>query len=344
MRASEWIQAGFATILALVAWISPLTTRRRSAITLLAAVAIVAVALARLSAYVLSPFPSSILRDWLPVPLTLIPYWQTGQFFVGPNKKIQARLVRSDQWLLGLATPTGWKFGRFARLSMEWAYMLCYPLVPLGLGALCAAGLRRNADIFWFLVLVPTYLCYAITPLVPALPPRSLGSEARSSSTKSRVFNLWILKHGSIQAISFPSAHVASALAVSLVLLHYSPTAGAIFLVVSCWIAVAAVVGGYHYALDVVLGAVMSLGVYLAWRFHLIPSTFITAPAMAFAAPLCCLPFSGGRKREERAFTPRGIFAGSPGTAGGKNLLSATRGSSRTMSIIATRCTHETVQ
>jgi hypothetical protein len=42
-------------------------------------------------------------------------------------------------------------------------------------------------------------------------------------------------------------------------------------------------VGGYHYAIDVVLGAVMAWSVYMAWSAHLIPSALITAPAMAFA-------------------------------------------------------------
>jgi hypothetical protein len=287
MRTSEWIQAGFAAILALAGWLHPLTARRRSTVTLLAAGVIVAVALARLSEYILGPHVASILRDWLPVPLTLVPYWQTGQFFTGPDQKIQAWLVESDRWLLNLASRTGWRAGRLVRLSMEWAYMLCYPLPLLGLATLCALGFRQDADLFWFLVLVPTYLCYAITPFVPALPPRSLASQrSDSSSTKSRVFNLWILKHGSIQAISFPSAHVASALAVSLVLLQYSLVVGLIFLVITFWIAVAAVVGRYHYAVDVVLGALTTLAIYLAWRAHLIPSTLFTAPAMTFTGPL----------------------------------------------------------
>lgn len=282
MRTSEWIQAGFATILAGAAWVWPLTVRRRLTATLLAACAIVVIILARLSEYIFAPSLAPILHDWLPVPLMLVPYWQTGQFFLRPNEKIQAWLMRTDRRLLHIATRTGWTFGPFARLSMEWAYMLCYPLVPLGLWTLCAVGLQREADTFWFLVLVPTYLCYAITPFVPALPPRSLGSEPKSSSsTKSRVLSLWILQKGSIQAISFPSAHVASALGVSLVLLHYVPLAGAIFLAVTFWIAVAAVVGRYHYAIDVVLGAVMTLVVYSAWRAHLIPSTLITPPAIA---------------------------------------------------------------
>lgn len=267
MRTSEWIQAGFASILAVAAWIVPLSRRRRSNITVLALCAVGCVALARASEYILAPVQASILRDWLPVLITLVPYWQTGQFFVRPNERIQSWLVASDQRILHVFSRDGWGFSRGARLSMEWAYMLCYPIVPLGLATLYFAGLRRDADSYWFLVLVPTYICYAITPFFPALPPRSMGENRMPSGiNKSRKFNLWILKHGSIQAISFPSAHVASALGASLALLHYAPPAGAIFLGISFWIAVAAVVEGYHYAIDVVLGAVVTLAVYLAWR------------------------------------------------------------------------------
>ena len=299
MRTSEWIQAGFAIFLAIAAWLCPLAVRRRRTIALLAGGAILAVALARLSEFILTPVQSSILRDWLPVPLMLIPYWQAGQFFVAPNQKIQAWLVESDRRLLGFVSQTrwasqsDWKFGRFARLTMEWAYALCYPFATLGLATLYAAGLRRDAGTFWFFVLAPTYFCYVITPFVPALPPRALYLAREESLPteskilrKSRVFNLWILKHGSIGAISFPSAHVASALAVSLVLLHYLPLAGAIFLFVTFWIAVAAVVGGYHYAVDVVLGALLTLAFYMAWRVHLIPSILFTAPAMALVTGL----------------------------------------------------------
>ena len=267
MRTSEWIQAGFATILAVAAWLVPLSFRRRLTIALLALCALVVVALARASAYFLPPDASSILRDWIPVLLTFVPYWQTGQMFTRPNEKIQAWLLESDHRLFQLASRAGLKFSPSARLTMEWAYALCYPMVPLGLGTLYFAGKSWAANTFWFLVLVPTYLCYAITPFVPALPPRSLENGASgSSATKSRVFNLWLLKYGSIQAISFPSAHVAASLAVSLVLITLVPLAGWIFLAITFWIAVAAVVGRYHYTIDVVLGAVLALAVYGAWR------------------------------------------------------------------------------
>lgn len=288
MRISEWIQAGFATIIAIAAWIRPLPTRRRSAITLLAGSVIFAVILAHFSVRVLAPHQASILRDWLPVALMLVPYWQTGQFFMGPNERIQARLVEIDRWLLNLIPPVTGTSGRYTRLSMEWAYMFCYPLVPLGLSVLYAAGLRQYASTYWFIVLVPTYLCYAITPFVPALPPRSITGKQRIAPAQNtgRVMNLWILRHGSIQAISFPSAHVASAVAISFVLLRFVPIAGVIFLIVSFGIAIGAVVGGYHYAIDVLIGALMALVIVAAWLSHLIPNSLIATPAVALAIGL----------------------------------------------------------
>ena len=115
------------------------------------------------------------------------------------------------------------------------------------------------------MVLVATYLCYAMTPFVPAYPPRDLAGTPppRAQTGKARIFNRWILKHGSIHAISFPSAHVASAFAVALVLLMVSPTIGLVFLVIAIWISLGAVIGRYHYALDVLLGAATALTVFL---------------------------------------------------------------------------------
>jgi membrane-associated phospholipid phosphatase len=83
-------------------------------------------------------------------------------------------------------------------------------------------------------------------------------------TNKGRIFNGWILKHGSIHAISFPSAHVASAFAIALVFLRYALPVGVVFLMVAILISLAAVVGRYHYVLDVLLGAATALAVFLA--------------------------------------------------------------------------------
>jgi membrane-associated phospholipid phosphatase len=70
-----------------------------------------------------------------------------------------------------------------------------------------------------------------------------------------RAFNLWILQRGSIQANTLPSAHVAITGACALSLLRLGPLwAGVIFLWIAVSIALGAVSGRYHYALDAILG------------------------------------------------------------------------------------------
>lgn len=273
MRTSEWIQLGFSLLLALAAWLTPLPRERQRNITTLAAVAVVILVLALLIARVLSAEVASVFRDWLTVPLFLIPYWQTGQFFLAPNPRIQQRLLDFDKRLIpGIAAQSGTSRTGIGFL-LEMAYLSCYPLVPLGLLALYLASQRSQVAGFWLVVLIATYLCYAITPFVPAYPPRSLvGASVAPPPTqinKGRILNRWILQHGSIHAISFPSAHVASAFSVALVLLHVSIPIGLIFLVIAVAISLGAVIGRYHYALDVILGALLALATFIACRRYL---------------------------------------------------------------------------
>jgi len=275
MQTSGWIQVVFVLVFAVAAWLTSFTShalplRRRWNVTILAAAAIVIATIGCYSARLLAPDHRPILRDCLTVALFLVPYWQTGQFFLGPNLKIQNRLLAFDQWLLpGISAKSGTE-RTLVGLILEGAYLLCYPLLPLSLLTVYMTALRGKVGGFWLVVLVSTYICYAVTPFVPAFPPRSpVGDEAdcavpAGDANKGRIFNRWILKRGSIHAISFPSAHVASAFAIALFFLHYSTSLGVIFLVGAVLISLGAVVGRYHYALEVLLGAATALVVYLA--------------------------------------------------------------------------------
>lgn len=277
MRTSEWIQGGFAVVFAVAAWgttltSQPLPMRRRWIVTGLAGFGVFVLALTHLFARLLSADGFLILLDCVTVALFLVPYWQTGQFFLGPDPAMQKRLLAFDHRLMPrISTRSGTRRGTIG-FVLEMAYLSCYPLVPLGLTAVYVAGLRGKIDGFWLVLLVATYLCYAITPFVPAYPPRSLvgdlPEERVTPANKGRIFNRWILQHGSIHAISFPSAHVASAFAIAFVLLLYSPWIGTVFLVIAIMISLGAVIGRYHYALDVLMGAVTALIVFLAsYRF-----------------------------------------------------------------------------
>lgn len=272
MRSTEWIQLGFAIAFALAAWGTtftsrPLPTRHRWNVTSLAAFAIIVIAAAHIARPHLPANIYAILLDAVTTAVFLVPYWQTGQFFLGPNQQIQSHLLALDQRLFPRASAASGTRRNLIGALLEAAYLSCYPLVPLGIIAVYAGGLRGHIEGFWLVLIIATYICYALTPLVPALPPRSLikpTATQENAAGKTRLFNLFLLKHGSIHAISFPSAHVASAFAIAFVLLYYDPPLGTIFLIIAIMISLGAIIGRYHYALDVILGAATALAVFLA--------------------------------------------------------------------------------
>lgn len=209
----------------------------------------------------------SVTRDWLPAPLMLLTYWTAGLLAVGSNAPLASVLLTLDRRLLA---------GRGFRAErvppplgglLELAYLLCYVLVPMGLGCLYFLRLGRYADDYWAVVLPPTYICYAAIPFFRTRPPRHLSDDPVGEPRRSwvRRLNLWILDKGSIAFNTFPSAHVAASGAAALAVLHQAPALGAFFLAGATGIALGSVYGRYHYAADAVAGAGLALLGYLGW-------------------------------------------------------------------------------
>ena len=284
MRVAEWIQIFFVSALAAASWFRPLERARRLRVTGLALVTIIAIAVAWRSGQWLGPFPLSIVRDWLPAALLLVPYWQIGQFFTGPDRSMEARLAAFDRRLFRTAgiRPAQTQIGMGLSTYLQLVYLLVYPLIPLGLVVLYIAGLRQGVDYYWVVVLLAVYASLAITPFVRALPPRMIRDYDTfpMPATKLGVFNRVILDRASIQAITFPSAHVASSLAAAFVLLRLEPWIGAGFLWIAISIAVATIACGYHYAADVLLALVIAILVFGA-TWHLVSVESRTGDRMA---------------------------------------------------------------
>jgi len=272
MRVAEWIQIVFFSILVLAAWRRPLPSRPRLRVTSFSTLAIATILAARFALFVPPRF-SSAIRDWMPAALLLVVYWQIGEFLGKPNQSMQARLAAFDSsfFRAGHIQPAKTSIGSVPALYLELAYLMVYPLVPLGIAALYIAGMRQNADYYWVVVLLATYVCFAATPFVSALPPRLLAGYDMFEIPPNgpRALNRWILRRASIQAITFPSAHVASSAAAGLVLLRLESRIGLIFLWVALSIAVATVIGGYHYAADVLFALLVAVFVFVGtfWFF-----------------------------------------------------------------------------
>ncbi len=163
---------------------------------------------------------------------------------------------------------------------LEFAYLLCYPLVPLGVAAIYFTAPRNPAgvlaprkcqaamDDFWATVLLATLFCYAVYPFFPLTPPRVLFGDVPGPHIEPllRHWNFWLLDHYSVQACIFPSGHVAAATAVALAVRKHAPRFGALFLFLAASVAAATVYGRYHYAADAIAGALVGIAAYNGLR------------------------------------------------------------------------------
>jgi hypothetical protein len=258
MRNSEWINLFFFSAFIIVSILRPIanTKGRIKAIATGLSGIILILASQSLQSY-LPLQTASTIRDWLPAPLMLFAYWQAGNLIRTPNEKLQNKLVNFDRKIF--AHFSSFHYSSWLESYFEFVYLFCYPLVPGGLGVLYILHFAKQSDIFWTAVLSCTYVCHALVPFTQTLPPWMLEQEkVRSKRTNIiRSLNFLIIKHASIHANTLPSAHVASSLAVSLILLLFSPLAGFIFLLISISIAIATITGRYHYTLDVVTAAIL---------------------------------------------------------------------------------------
>ena len=264
LRNSEWILVVYFAWVMVAAFLLPLASKRRMWIVLSNCSIVTALFLIPYGESLTSPLFISVLRDWLPAPLVLVAYHEAGFLIAGRrNPALEIRLLGWDRTL---ARNPLFGFPRnpaylWLQEGMEFSYLLCYPLIPLGMGSLYVARLGRYADAFWSAVLPALFVCYVLSVLLPSLPPRSLPQASDPPRDRSffRSVNLRVLEHGGIQANTFPSAHVAGAVSSALVLVQYLPLVGGVYLVFAAGIALGTVHGRYHYTADSVLGAIVGV-------------------------------------------------------------------------------------
>lgn len=240
--------------LTVLAWIRPSKWVSRRAATGLGLAGIAIVFATRFADPIVGAAAAQIVRDWFPAALLLFVYWQAGQFRQPPSERFQSILVSLDLGLLPVGSVNTPFLGGIVENYFEFAYLFCYPFVPLGIAALYATHHREYVTEYWYAVLPSAYLCYVLVAFVRVLPPRLLGAREGAPQQRHasgiRRFNLWILNRASIQVNTFPSAHVAASMAASFVILRAMPVVGTVFLIVATSIAIGAVIGRYHYAID----------------------------------------------------------------------------------------------
>ncbi len=101
--------------------------------------------------------------------------------------------------------------------------------------------------------------CYAVFVVWPVQGPRYLGVPPGVPAGPVRALVLGILERGSSRGAAFPSSHVAVAVTQTLMALRFQPRVGRALVVITPLLAAGAVYGGFHYATDVLVGAVVGV-------------------------------------------------------------------------------------
>jgi membrane-associated phospholipid phosphatase len=148
---------------------------------------------------------------------------------------------------------------------LEWTYLLCYPLVPAAFAVVWTWSDARDVERLWVAVLIAGFACYGALPWTAARPPRLLVDS--SASRGIAIINAHVLHRMSHGLNTFPSGHVAVSGAAALAVASVSTQAGVVFAAIAVSIAAAAVVGRYHYLVDVVIGGAVACA---AWGIALL--------------------------------------------------------------------------
>jgi hypothetical protein len=268
LRPAEWILAVYFVYLALIAGVVAVPGHRRLAVI---ATAVLVITTGGVLARWPTPSewaPALWLRDWAPLAYILPSYWLPALLVSAPRVAFERRLAALDsRWFGGAALTLADRLPRVVADLFEGAYLLCSPLLPAGFMVLRFAGVpSAEGDRYWTAVVLAAALSYGALPWLPTRPPRAI-EPAPTRRSPVRALNLYVLGRASVQLNTFPSGHVALAVAIALsVAAAGLPIAGAAFGVIALCITVGSVVGRYHYAADAIAGLLVAVVAFAVSR------------------------------------------------------------------------------
>jgi membrane-associated phospholipid phosphatase len=251
MRVSEWIAGGYFVFVAAASW-------RRQPVAAIAALFMAAiVALASRHA---PPF----VRDCMPLFYILGGYYLCAALFVAPSESIEAWLAAWDRRLLGDPSTrfAGWP--RIVLAYLEVVYVGCFLLVPAGVALLAAIGRSALADRYWTIVMTAEFGSFAPLAFVQTRPPWKLERPAALRDRAIHRAGSRFVRQFTIGVNTFPSGHAAGSLAVALGVMDAMPIAGALLFALALTICLAAIVGRYHYTIDIIAGGLLALAIWIA--------------------------------------------------------------------------------
>ena len=257
VRHSEWLASAYFLYLVVAACVRRMPpVRRASLVGLAGLMAVLVVALARAG----QPW----IRDWAPLLYVLAGYYASGLLFVRPSERLEAWLIGWDRRWLGDPTTRFDLWPRWLLAYLDVVYMGCFLLLPAGFAVLHWNGYDLLADRYWTMVLGAEFGAFAPLAFVETRPPWAVERAAGAADLTVRRTAERFVRHLTIGVNTFPSGHVAGSLAVAFAVMGAVPRLGVGLLALAVSIALACIVGRYHYIVDVIAGAALGVAVWAA--------------------------------------------------------------------------------
>lgn len=206
------------------------------------------------------------LQYWAPLMTLLFLYTEMPMLIraAGHPELLDATVVGWERAVFGgqpaLELAARWPSRGVSEL-LHLAYLSYYAIIFIVPAALYFMARRDDFSEAVFVLMLTFVVCFAWYVAFPVAGPRYLWPTSRTvpgGPIRSAV--VWLLEARSSKGTAFPSSHVAVAVAQSVLAIRYFGAKGSFVAVASVGLGLGAVYGGFHYAIDVIAGALLGLG------------------------------------------------------------------------------------
>jgi membrane-associated phospholipid phosphatase len=188
----------------------------------------------------------------------------------------EARLFPSNPSATLAPRLHGFALSELLHLAYASYYLIMY-LPPL---VMYARGARSHFAATMLALTLVYGTCFVTYALFPVDGPRYLVGAAAAPDGPVRAFVLALLERGSSRGTAFPSSHVAASIVAALCTLRFDRRFGAVVALLASLLTVATVYGGFHYAVDGLVGVMLGL---LGWSVSIALWTTLESRAAQIA-------------------------------------------------------------
>jgi membrane-associated phospholipid phosphatase len=210
-----------------------------------------------------SPVVPRWIRAWMPLLMLLALYSEIPMLLraAGHTGYYDGTVIGWEQILFHAQPAIAWARALpDATLSevLHLAYLSYYPIIFATPFVLYRAHRDMEFSECVFVLMCTFVVCCVAYLIVPVAGPRYQWPSTNTGGLV-RPFTLWLLETRSSRGTAFPSSHVAISVTQAALSMRYFGRRGSVVAVLALLLAVGAVYGGFHYAVDVIAGGLTGI-------------------------------------------------------------------------------------